>query len=136
PLGSPNDQMPADTIVSTGPGTWTVSHSTYDPGYYLVVARDARGNSYRPLRFVVKASTLKTTPEGEDGNRPAFWSVMNMYDKPTRLRAWDTYFKDVAQNPGHPDWAQLDDFVNSSETLPVTTFEAVAAISRNHYAAA
>ncbi|MCA9130469.1 MAG: hypothetical protein KDB22_25445, partial [Planctomycetales bacterium] len=136
PLGSPNDQMPADTIKSTGPGTWTINHSTYEPGYYLVVARDAKGNSYRPLRFVVKASTLKATPESEDGNRPAFWTVMNMYDKPTRLRAWDTYFEDVAQNPGHPDWAQLDDFVNSSETLPVTTFEAVAAISRNHYAAA
>jgi hypothetical protein len=61
---------------------------------------------------------------------------MNTYDKSTRLKAWDEYFKSVADNPAHPDWAQLDDFVNSSETLPVTTFEAVAAITRNHLAAA
>ena len=61
---------------------------------------------------------------------------MNTYDKRARQKAWDEYFKSVAANPAHPDWAQLDDFVNTSETLPVTTFEAVAAITRNHLAAA
>jgi AAA ATPase domain len=136
PLGSPNDQMPTETITSTGPGSWLVNHSNYPSGYYLVIASDTRGNSYRPLRFVVKASALKTTEDSAVNPRPAFWTVMNTYDKPARLKAWDNYFKDVATSPAHPDWAQLDDFVNSSETLPITTFEAVAAITRNHFAAA
>ncbi len=136
PLGSPNDQMPADSITSTQVGRWLIRHSEYAPGYYLVLAKDSSGNSYRPLRIVVKASELRGNNENGDGSRPAFWSVMNTYDKPSRLKAWDDYFKSVAENPAHPDWAQLDDFVNSSETLPVTTFEAVAAITRNHLAAA
>ena len=136
PLGSPNDQMPADSITSTGVGSWLVRHSDYAPGYYLVLAKDSHGNSYRPLRIVVKASELMGSNENGDDCRPAFWSVMNTYDKSSRLKAWDNYFNRVAENPAHPDWAQLDDFVNSSETLPVTTFEAVAAITRNHLAAA
>ncbi len=136
PLGSPNDLMPADTVVSTGSCSWLVNHGSYPPGYYLVLATDAQGNSYRPLRFVVKTSELKVINENGDDSRPAFWSVMNTYDKSSRLKAWDNYFKDVAENPAHPDWAQLDDFVNSSETLPVTTFEAMAAITRNHFASA
>ena len=136
PLGSPNDQMPADSIESIDVGKWRIRHSDYPAGYYLVLARDSRGNSYRPLRIVVKASELKGNTEDSDDSRPAFWSVMNTYEKSKRLEAWDDYFKKIADNPGHPDWAQLDDFVNSSETLPVTTFEAVAAITRNHLAAA
>lgn len=136
PLGSPNDLMPADTIASINVGRWLIRHSDYPAGYYLVLAKDSRGNSYRPLRIVVKASELRSNTENGDDSRPAFWSVMNTYDKRARLKEWDEYFNRVADNPAHPDWAQLDDFVNSSETLPVTTFEAVAAITRNHLAAA
>ena len=136
PLGSPNDLMPADTVTSTGTCSWLVNHGSYPPGYYLAHARDAHGNSYRPLRFVVKATELKLVEDAVGSPKPAFWSVMNTYDKPSRLKAWDEYFNVVAIDPAHPDWAQLDDFVNSSETLPITTFEAVAAITRNHLAAA
>jgi hypothetical protein len=136
PLGSPNDQMPADSITLKEVGRWIIRHSDYPAGYYLVIAKDSRGNSYRPLRIVVKASELKGNTDDVDDSRPAFWSVMNTHEKSRRLEAWDVYFKSMADNPAHPDWAQLDDFVNSSETLPVTTFEAVAAITRNHLAAA
>lgn len=136
PLGSPNDLMPSNSIVSIGQGIWVVQHSKYPPGYYLAIASDAHGNSYRPLRFVVKAAELKLATENPTETEPLFWKVMNIHDKAKRLEAWDNYFNDVAPNPAHPDWAQLDDFVNASETLPVTTFEAVAAITRNHLAAA
>jgi hypothetical protein len=128
--------MPSDSVISKGQGIWVVQHGHYPPGYYLAIASDAEGNSYRPLRFVVKADELKAATENPVEAKPSFWKVMNIYEKATRLESWDNYFKDVASNPVHPDWAQLDDFVNSSETLPVTTFEAVAAITRNHAAAA
>jgi hypothetical protein len=136
PLGSPNDQMPADSITLIDRGRWLIRHSDYPAGYYLVHAKDSRRNSYRPLRIVVKATELRNNTGNGDDSRPAFWSVMNTYEKRARLKAWDEYFESVADNPAHPDWAQLDDFVNSSETLPMTTFEAVAAITRNHHAAA
>ena len=136
PLGSPNDQMPADTITSTAPGKWIVNHNSYPLGYYLIIAADTRGHSYRPLRFAVKPSASKIAATDDGVLRPAFWPVMNIPNKIARLKAWDDYFTAIATDPAHPDWAQLDDFVNSSETLPVTTFEAVAAITRNHLAAA
>jgi len=136
PLGSPNDVMPGETIIERGEGIWSVQHTDYPAGYYLATASDAEENSYRPLRFVVKATALRATAEQPIEGVPNFSKVMNMQDKDARLQAWDDYFKGIAANPAHPDWTQLDDFVNSIETLPVTTFEAVAAITRNHSAAA
>jgi hypothetical protein len=60
---------------------------------------------------------------------------MNISQKPARLEAWDNYFTEIAKDHAHPDWNHMKDFV-LSETLPVTTFEALAAITRNHFAAA
>lgn len=136
PLGSPKMQMPPESVRVTGQGRWTIDHSDYEPGYYLALANDSHGNSYRPLRFVVKASKLKKLAKLVDEKRPKFLAVMNMYEKASRLSAWDSYFSEISTDPGHMDWAQIDEFVELTEPLPVTTFEAVAAITRNHYAAA
>ncbi len=99
--------MPADTVTSVASCRWVVDHASYPPGYYLVIAKDAKGNSYRPLRFVVKASALRSASADENASRPAFWSVMNTYDKVARLRAWDDYFRVIAADPAHPDWLNL-----------------------------
>jgi hypothetical protein len=136
PMESPNDQMPADTILVTERNTWRIDHSAYTPGFYLAIAKDSSGNSYRPLRFLVKRSGPDAVSQENQNDRPSFLTTINIPDKNKRLRAWDTYFQDIATDLFHPDWPRIDEFVKLSETLPVTTFEAVAAITRNHFAAA
>lgn len=136
PLGRPKDQMPSESVVQIGPGSWEVQHTNYPPGYYLALGADSLGSIYRPLRFVVKASEINKDIGSEDKSQPTYWHVMNMYDKHSRLRAWDDYVTKLVTDFAHPDWSYIDDFVDASESLPITTFEAVGAITRNHFAAA
>ncbi len=136
PLGSPNGEMSAESVTSLDSGRWLVNHSDYPPGYYLAIPKDSVGTSYRPLRFHVKNKVHKVVSEEDNYSRPGFWETMNISDKSIRLKAWDSYINEVATDLAHPDWSYLDDFVDSTQSLPVTTFEAVAAITRNHLAAA
>jgi hypothetical protein len=102
----------------------------------LAVARHADGECLRPLRFAVRPQEIAESNSGSIQEDQLFDHVLNISDMDERRSAWDQFFEALGKNMGHPGWDRVHDLVQASETLPITTYEAVAALTRNSHAAA
>lgn len=135
-LNSPKAVLPAECVTFDGPGQWSVQHSDADPGYYLVTGRTNMGETLRPLRIVSKPDQVVAPADDKPTSEYTFDEVSSIRNKYARREAWDKYFDRLINDLSDPGWEKVSDVVESSMTLPVTTFEAVAALTRNSIAIA
>ena len=137
PLGRPKQHVDSSTVDEAGSGKWVIDHSNYPPGYYLAVARQGVSESLRPLRFVVKTAQFNEEVRGlEESPENYFDRILNIRNAEERRSGWDEFFSKLVDDYSHPGWARVDDLVKASYDLPVTTYEAVAALTRNPAAVA
>ena len=135
-LNDPKFVLPEESTEMTGPGQWTISHVDEPPGYYLVTGRTENGEILRPLRIANKPEEVPTPPEEKPEAEYSFNEISTIRSRARRLEVWDHYFERVVKDFGHEEWANVQSVVAASMTLPITTFETVAAITRNPIAAA
>lgn len=136
PMDRPGKEMPSEAIQAIDTGYWKIDHTSFPAGYYLAIARSSDGEVLRPLRFVVKPGEFggdETETQLESGR---FSSICRMRSRSERRVEWDNYFSELADNPTHPDWSRINELIEASRSLPITTFEAVAGLTRNMEAAA
>lgn len=136
PLGRPKDEIESESISSPAPGNWIVDHTWYDPGYYLVVVRQLDGESLRPIRFVVKPDQLNEQDEDSPSADSLFDHVLNIRNFDERQAAWDSFFQQISKDYSHPGWSRVSDVIDSSYEIPITTYETIAALTRNAEAVA
>lgn len=131
PLGQPKLEMPEESVTYKQPGSWIVDHSDYAPGYYLVVARRDSGECLRPIRFAVKPERINAIAESEPLEELQFDHVLNIHDMSERKESWDRFFNRLVEKQSHPGWQRATEIVEASYDVPVTTYEAYAALTRN-----
>lgn len=132
PLGYPEECMDPATITELSAGRWEIDHSDYSPGYYLAVASLNSTEFLRPLRFVVKVDEFNQQTDAFVPNAEnLFDRILNLRELDERRTAWDGFFNDLADNSEHPGWARVDELLNESYKLPISTFETIAALTRN-----
>lgn len=136
PLGRPKDETDQRSISSPSPGRWCIDHTEYSPGYYLAVARHANGECLRPIRFVVKPNQLDEQKYLEPSDDTQFDYVLSIRDFDERHAAWDAFFEQISMDYSHSGWARVSDLVEDSCEVPITTYETIAALTRNAEAVA
>lgn len=136
PLGRPKEEVDSDSISLLSPGRWFVDHTSYSPGYYLAVARHTHGECLRPIRFVVKPDYLDVQKAVEPTSETLFDYVLNMRSADGRQAAWDEFFDLISKDYSHPGWQRVTDMVEASYEVPITTYEPIAALTRNPEAVA
>lgn len=135
-LNSPKAVLPAESVTFDGPGQWSVQHADVDPGYYLVTGRTNMGETFRPLRIVSRPDQVVAPADDKPTSEYTFDEVSSIRNKHARREVWDQYFDRLIDDLSDPGWEKVNDVVEASMTLPVTTFEAVAALTRNPIAVA
>lgn len=136
PLGDPDDVLPPEAIVRSGEARWRVYDDTFEPGPYLVTVWLNEFTCLRPLRISVRMTEVIQQEFSEAIPEEQFYAALNPCDKDERRFAWDQFADALALDHSHPGWQKVDVLLRASQTLPITTFEAVAAIARNPEAVA
>lgn len=136
PLGEPDQQVPGESIQRVGESTWRIHHELLTPGGYLVTAWANEYTCLRPLRVSVNMNLVEQAKVFDVEAVEQFDAALNTFDGADRRLQWDQFAGNLAIDPGHPGWVKMDALVNATEQLPVTTFEAIAALTRNSETAA
>jgi len=130
PLGRPDDTPPADIIESLAPGKWRFHRELCTPGPWLVTAWLDERTCLRPMRVTVRGQDLPSIEPAATAPEQQFEAVLCMHDDGERRQAWDVFVGVLASDLSHPGWAPMLSLVDACRRLPVTTFEAVAALTR------
>ena len=136
PLGEPDQQVSEESLQRAGESTWRIHHELLAPGSYLVTAWTNEYTCLRPLRVSVNTNLVEQANVSEVEPAEQFDAALNTFDKAERRQKWDEFVDNLAVDPGHPGWVKIDALIKCTEWLPVTTFEAVAALTRNSEAVA
>lgn len=135
PLGDPEDLLPDEAILQSGEASWRVYHDSCEPGPYLATVWLNEYTCLRPLRVTIRFSEVVQQDISEVAPEQKYYAALNADDHERRF-VWDRFADELAVDHFHPGWIKVDALLKCSRTLPVTTFEAVAAITRNSEAVA
>lgn len=135
-LNDPKLVLPPESVSQESDGVWRIDHVDADPGYYLVTGKTDSGNLLRPTRFQNKLDQLAPPPSDKPENDYCFTEISSIRDRDRRREVWDRFFERMIEDFGHEEWAQVQSVTDASLSLPVTTFETVAALTRNPIAVA
>ena len=132
PLSDLKNPMLSSSIAEMSTGTWRVDHADYPPGHYLVLGRLlSNGDCMRPIRITVRGNEIPQLDFDTVLPEDMFNAALTLHSKPDRRRAWQLFIDQLGKNPAHPGWEKLNESLDASKTLPITTFEAVASFVRN-----
>ena len=132
PLGHPTEACEANCIETLNPGQWRIHHQHLQAGSYLLIGRMAsNGEALRPIRLTISPDEIAQIKPQDAAPNQLFDAALSLRDKEERRQAWSGFMHQLANNPLHEGWRRLDDTVTACKTLPMTTFESVAALVRN-----
>jgi hypothetical protein len=89
-----------------------------DPGPWWVVGRDGDWTRFRPLLWV--ATTDDTPAEDEYGSLAG---VIRESDPERRDQRLNAVLEELGQNPDHPDWVLLFDYVRLAREFPPSSLD-------------
>ena len=135
-LNDPKYLLPEEAVTTVGPGQWTINHAETPAGYYLVTGKTENSEILRPLRIASKPEQVVAPPSDKPEEEYSFDEVSTIRSRDRRREVWDHFFDRMANDFGHSDWTKVQNVVEASMTLPITTFEAVAGLTRNSIAVA
>ncbi len=131
PLGYPDMQYP-ETVFERQEGfRWRVFHLRVNPGACLVTAWLDDYTCLRPLRLSVRMKDLRQGDQLESGESMDFDTVLAVFDREKRRRSWGNFFEALTADYSASGWERIDAMLDASRTMPITTFETVAALVRN-----
>lgn len=136
PLGYPDMPYPETVLERLEGFRWRVFHSRLNPGVCLATAWLDGYTCLRPLRLSVRMSELNRATQQEAGGAVDFDTVLTMFDREERRRAWDGFFEALISDYSPSGWERVDAMLDASRKMPITTFETIAALVRNPQAAA
>ena len=136
PLGYPDMPYPETVLERLEGFRWRVFHLRLNPGVCLVTAWLDDYTCLRPLRLSVRMSELNKATQQEAGVAVDFDTVLTMFDREQRRRDWDGFFDALTSDYSGVNWERVDAMLEASRTMPITTFETIAALVRNPEAAA
>lgn len=133
----PDRPMEADVLKKIGPFRWRVFREKLQPGPYLITPWLDDFSSLRPLRISVKGNPqISSFPEVVQGSVDEFEQVCRIWDRESRRRAWRGVIEVLALRFDAAAWGRIDAMLLASEYRPMTTFEAIIALSQNPLAMA
>ena len=136
PLGYPEMPYPESVLERLEGFRWRVFHLRLNPGVCLVTAWLDDYTCLRPLRLSVRMLELNNGTHQEAGGAVDFNTVLTMFDREPRRRAWDGFFDAMTLDYSASGWERVDAMLEASRKMPITTFETIAALVRNPEAAA
>ncbi len=113
---------PADppVVPQTSPNQtacWEIPHDL-DPGPWWMVGRDGDWTRFRPLLWV--AATGEAPAEDEYG---ALAGAIRESDPERRDQRLNAVIEELGQNPDHPDWVLLFDYVRLARKFPPSSLD-------------
>lgn len=135
-LNNPKFSLPRENTTMLDPGRWKITHDDAPAGYYLVTGLTENAEILRPLRIANKIEQVESPPEEKPEEEFSFSEISTIRSRDRRAELWDKFFDRLSLDFGNDDWHLVNDVVESSMTLPITTFEAVTGLIRNPIAVA
>lgn len=136
-LGFPEIYAPLEAITaeSEQPGTWYVDRAKMTNTPWLVTAWINQRDCLHPSRI------FGTQPDPIDGSGgdaavDQFSATLAIPDRLDRRAGWKLFVDELAINSQNPAWNSLNALVETCRIQPVTTFEAVKALTQNPQAIA
>ncbi|MFN0018598.1 MAG: STY4851/ECs_5259 family protein, partial [Pirellulaceae bacterium] len=130
-MADPQEFAPADAILEVEPGCWDFMTDRAEPGLWLLTAWLDHRTCLQPLRVTSKTDYVPQIDPSQLPPEDQFAATVNLSNPTLRMAAWDSLVSGLAKNLGHPGWISMDALVNTCNQLPVSTFEGLAALTRN-----
>jgi hypothetical protein len=130
PLGRPDEIAPSDIIESVGPGQWNFHRQLCASGPWLLTAWLDDQTCLRPMCVTVGSDEVPLIDTSTAAPNQQFDAVLRLREYGQRRAAWDDLVHQLATDFSHPGWASMLSVLDASRTLPITTFDAVAALTR------
>lgn len=135
-FGYPKHQVAEQLWQTISPGRWQLPADELEPGIYLATAYISQAACLRPLRITHRPQEISNLHLDEVCEEEEFDAALGVVNPQERQQAWDAFVNRLAANPGHLGWHQVNELLTETRSLPVTTYETVAALVRNPDAAA
>jgi hypothetical protein len=136
PLGAPNETPPPGAVELLGTGRWRFHRELCSSGPWLLTAWIDRRTCLRPLRISVRMDGARAEDVTSVSPENQFVAALNVADAASRSKAWDYVVTCMGESPNHPAWKPMWGLLEACRSLPMTTFDAVVALTRNPEAAA
>ncbi|WP_062788643.1 STY4851/ECs_5259 family protein [Aquitalea pelogenes] len=106
-------------------GRWVFDEARVDPGVWLIYPASGTALDCRPIAWYVPPRFAGPAPRYE-----GLLAAMTLTSRPERLTALCRQFDIMADNPSHPDWQRVRQYVNQLGHLPLAGLDLWVALSQ------
>jgi|GEM_PF-432490 len=106
-------------------GRWVFDEAQFNPGVCLIYPAPGTALDCRPIAWYVPPRFAGPAPRYE-----GLLAAMTLTSRPERLAALCRQFDIMADNPSHPDWQRIRQYVNQLGHLPLAGLDLWVALSQ------